>query len=155
MRVDSGQWQWAGAHGSALSDKTQCAGQLAGELRGRAPEQRPGTQHRTVPPALSWWRTAELRGCWTPPSGASDVMVWRYYRVEPHPVAGHRPPPTTCPTREGSREAGVVDTTKEPLADPNTVHAFSRFMGRCSGELQSNDQCVCSSASYVALLATG
>ena len=82
-------------------------------------------------------------------------MVWRYYRVEPHPVAGHRPPPTTCPTREGSREAGVVDTTKEPLADPNTVHAFSRFMGRCSGELQSNDQCVCSSASYVALLATG
>jgi len=50
-------------------------------------------------------------------------------------VAGHRPPPTTCPTREGSREveAEVVSSTKEPLAANNTIHPFSRFMGRCSG----------------------
>ena len=50
-------------------------------------------------------------------------------------MAGHRPPPTTCPTREVRREveADVVAGVKEPLADLNTVHPFSRFMGRCSG----------------------
>ena len=50
-------------------------------------------------------------------------------------MAGHRPPPTTCPTREGSREveADVVGSVKDPLAAPNTIHPFSRFMGRCSG----------------------
>lgn len=50
-------------------------------------------------------------------------------------MAGHRPPPTTCPTREGSREAEaeVVGSVKDPLAAPNTIHPFSRFMGRCSG----------------------
>ena len=114
-----------------------CAGQLAGELRGRAPEQRRGHPAPSTGLArlTSRWRTAELRGCWTRPCGASDVMVWRCYREESHPVAGHRPPPTTCPTREGSREveAEVVSSTKEPLAANNTIHPFSRFMGRCSG----------------------
>jgi len=50
-------------------------------------------------------------------------------------VAGHRPPPTTCSTREGSREveADLVSSTKEPLAANDTFHSFSRLMGRCSG----------------------
>ena len=72
------------------------------------------------------------------------MMVWRCYREEPHPVAGHRPPPTTCPTREGSREveADVVNSPKEPLAANNTTHPFSRFMGRCSGGESNTMQCM-------------
>ena len=138
MGVVSGFWQWAGAHGSALSDKTVCRPASGGVEPGRAPEQRRGHPAPSTGLArlTSRWRTAELRGCWTRPCGASDVMVWRCYREEPHPVAGHRPPPTTCPTREGSREveADVVSSTKEPLAANNTIHPFSRFMARCSGK---------------------
>ena len=81
-------------------------------------------------------------------------MVWRCYTEEAHPVAGHRPPPTTCSTREGSREveADLVSSTKEPLAANDTFHSFSRLMGRCSGResctAMSN---VCRSTSYLSL----
>ena len=123
-----------------------CAGQPAGELRGRAPEQRRGHPAPSTGLArqlTSWWHRAELRGCWTRLCGASDVMVWRCYTEEPHPVAGHRPPPTTCSTREGSREVeeDLVSTTKEPLAANNTTHPFSRLMGRCSGRESCTAMC--------------
>ena len=62
-------------------------------------------------------------------------MMDRCYREEHHPVAGHRPPPTTCPTREGGREVetSLVGSANESLAITNTFHPFNRFTGRCSG----------------------